>query len=197
MKKPRIANRHVSFTLLGIVAAGALLAAAWSTETRAEQVFKGSSAIAAPNVRMSISVGTSDGGEDSTRSFSFIVPGNGHMQAFETGRRVPIPATTFNTSNTIGTSMVPVTSFTYQHVGLETRISARVMDDGRVAIEGQLADSRLDGSMGEGDGSIARPVISFSQHGVEAVLSEGEPLRTLVFDGIERSFFEIEAEVLD
>ncbi|NIM61145.1 MAG: hypothetical protein GTO30_05645, partial [Acidobacteria bacterium] len=41
------------------------------------------------------------------------------------GDRVPIPTTTFNTSNTIGSSVVPITSFTYQNVGITVRVKPR------------------------------------------------------------------------
>ena len=34
------------------------------------------------------------------------------------GERVPIPTTSFNTSSMIGTNIVPITSYTYQNVGI-------------------------------------------------------------------------------
>ncbi len=42
------------------------------------------------------------------------------------GDQVPIPVTSFNTSNTIGGSVVPITSFQYKDVGIQIEVEPRV-----------------------------------------------------------------------
>jgi len=63
------------------------------------------------------------------------------------GDRVPIPTTTFNTSNTIGSSVVPITSFTYQNVGITVRVKPRVHHNKEVTLEVEVEISQLSGQV--------------------------------------------------
>ncbi|HVT18391.1 MAG TPA: secretin N-terminal domain-containing protein [Thermoanaerobaculia bacterium] len=63
------------------------------------------------------------------------------------GDRVPIPLTTFNTSNTIGGSIVPITSFTYQDVGIKIEIEPRVHHNQEVTLKVKIEVSNLNGSI--------------------------------------------------
>ena len=63
------------------------------------------------------------------------------------GDRVPIPTTTFNTSNTIGSSIVPITSFTYQNVGITVRVKPRVHHNKEVTLQVEVEISQLSGSV--------------------------------------------------
>jgi len=74
------------------------------------------------------------------------------------GDRVPIPATTFNSSNTIGGNIVPITSFTYQNVGIIIGIKPRVHHNKEVTVELKLELSQVKGSV-ETSGGISQPII--------------------------------------
>jgi general secretion pathway protein D len=63
------------------------------------------------------------------------------------GDRVPIPTTTFNTSNTIGSSVVPITSFTYQNVGITVRVTPRVHHNKEVTLQIEVEISQLSGQV--------------------------------------------------
>jgi general secretion pathway protein D len=60
------------------------------------------------------------------------------------GDKVPIPLTTFNTSNTIGGSIVPITSFQYQDVGIKIEVEPRVHHNQEVTLKIKVEVSNLD-----------------------------------------------------
>ncbi len=62
------------------------------------------------------------------------------------GDRVPIPLTTFNTSNTIGGNIVPITSFQYQDVGIKIEMEPRVHHNQEVTIKLKVEVSQLNGN---------------------------------------------------
>jgi general secretion pathway protein D len=74
------------------------------------------------------------------------------------GDRVPIPTTTFNTSNTIGSSVVPITSFTYQNVGITVRVNPRVHHNKEVTLQVEVEISQLSGEVQTSAGQ-SQPVI--------------------------------------
>jgi general secretion pathway protein D len=59
------------------------------------------------------------------------------------GDKVPIPLTTFNTSNTIGGTIVPITSFQYQDVGIKIEIEPRVHHNQEVTLKVKIEVSNL------------------------------------------------------
>jgi len=59
------------------------------------------------------------------------------------GDKIPIPLTTFNTSNTIGGSIVPITSFQYQDVGIKIEIEPRVHHNQEVTLKVKIEVSNL------------------------------------------------------
>jgi general secretion pathway protein D len=59
------------------------------------------------------------------------------------GDKVPIPTTTFNTSTTIGTNIVPITSFQYQDVGIKLEIEPRVHHNNEVTLKLKVEVSEL------------------------------------------------------
>lgn len=89
------------------------------------------------------------------------------------GDRVPIPATTFNTSQTIGTSIVPVTSFTYQNVGIIIDMKPRVHHNKEITLEVKLEISSLAGSV-EGTGGVSQPIIGTRSVETTIRLGDGE-----------------------
>ncbi len=67
----------------------------------------------------------------------------GQKASLVIGDKVPIPLTTFNTSNTIGTSIVPITSFQYQDVGIKIEIEPRVHHNQEVTLKVKIEVSQL------------------------------------------------------
>jgi len=74
------------------------------------------------------------------------------------GDKVPIPLTTFNTSNTVGGNIVPITSFQYQDVGIRIDIEPRVHHNREVTLKLKIEVSNL-GEFIEGSGGQRQPII--------------------------------------
>lgn len=74
------------------------------------------------------------------------------------GDRVPIPTTTFNTSNTVGGNIVPVTSFQYQDVGTKIEIEPRVHHNEEITLKLKVEVSSI-ADFVTGSGGQQQPVI--------------------------------------
>ncbi len=59
------------------------------------------------------------------------------------GEKVPIPTTTFNTSQTIGSNIVPITAFNYQDVGIKLEIEPKVHHNNEVTLKLKVEVSDL------------------------------------------------------
>jgi general secretion pathway protein D len=71
------------------------------------------------------------------------------------GDKTPIPTTTFNTSTTAGTNVVPITSFTYQDVGIKIDVEPRVHHNREVTLKLTLEVSQLGANIPFGQGQFA------------------------------------------
>lgn len=67
---------------------------------------------------------------------------DGERARLQTGWRIPIPTTTFNT--VASGDKVPVTSFSYQDVGVEVSLHCRTVEDGRIRASGEVELSSVD-----------------------------------------------------
>jgi len=77
----------------------------------------------------------------------------GEKATLTIGDRVPIPTTTFNTAaGTIGTNIVPITSFQYQDVGIKIDIEPRVHHNREVTLKLTAEVSQLGASVDVGNG---------------------------------------------
>lgn len=75
------------------------------------------------------------------------------------GDRVPIPVTSFNTGNTTGGgTIIPVTSFQYQDIGIRIDIEPRVHHNKEVSLKLQIEVSQISGFQDAGGGQ-RQPVI--------------------------------------
>jgi len=75
------------------------------------------------------------------------------------GDRIPIPTTTFNAAPTIGGTVgVPITSFTYQNVGINLDIEPRVHHNKEITLKLKAEVSSLAGQVSAGSG-ISQPII--------------------------------------
>lgn len=89
------------------------------------------------------------------------------------GDSVPIPTTTFNTTGTIGTNVVPITSFTYQEVGIVIEIEPRVHHNNEVSLNLNVEVSQLGEQVSTGQGQTA-PSINTRQISSVIRLMDGE-----------------------
>jgi general secretion pathway protein D len=89
------------------------------------------------------------------------------------GDRVPIPTTSFNTSQTVGGNIVPLTSFTYQNVGITLQIEPRVHHNKEITLKVQVEISQL-GAPVETTGGGQQPTIGTRQVQTVIRLRDGE-----------------------
>lgn len=88
------------------------------------------------------------------------------------GDRVPIPVTSFNTANTVGSNIVPITSFQYQEVGIKINIEPRVHHNKEVTLKVSVEVSNLSGEVQSGGSS--QPVIGTRSIESTIRLKDGE-----------------------
>jgi len=97
----------------------------------------------------------------------------GEKAELHIGDRVPIPTTTFNTSNTVGGNIVPVTSFTYQNTGIQLSIEPRVHHNREVTLKLNVEVSSVSGSVTV-EGGVNQPIIGTRQIQTVVRLKDGE-----------------------
>jgi general secretion pathway protein D len=67
----------------------------------------------------------------------------GEKASLHLGDRVPIPVTSFNTGNTVGGNVVPITSFQYQDIGIKIDVEPRVHHNREVTLNLTVEVSQL------------------------------------------------------
>ena len=90
------------------------------------------------------------------------------------GDRVPIPTTSFNSSQTIGGNIVPITSFTYQNVGITVQVEPRVHHNQEVTLKVSVEVSQVTGVISTGEGGVSQPIIGTRQIQTVIRLRDGE-----------------------
>jgi general secretion pathway protein D len=92
----------------------------------------------------------------------------GEKASLTIGDKVPIPLTSFNTSNTVGGSIVPITSFQYQDVGIKIDLEPRVHHNREVTLKVKVSVDQINSYRGD------QPIIGTRQ--IESVirLKDGE-----------------------
>lgn len=74
---------------------------------------------------------------------------DGEKASLVIGDKVPIPLTTFNTSNTVGGNVVPITSFQYQDVGIRIDLEPRVHHNKEVTLKVKVAVDQINSYRGD------------------------------------------------
>ncbi len=97
----------------------------------------------------------------------------GEKASLHIGDSVPIPTTTFNTTGTVGGSVIPVTSFTYQEVGIVITIEPRVHHNREITLTLNVEVSQLGDRVDAGQG-ISQPSINTRQIDTVIRLKDGE-----------------------
>lgn len=98
---------------------------------------------------------------------------DGEKAILHIGDQIPIPVTTFNTANTIGGNIVPITSFSYQDVGIRIEIEPRIHHNHEVTLIIKVEFSQISGEV-EGTQGVVQPIIGTRR--IESVirLRDGE-----------------------
>ena len=90
------------------------------------------------------------------------------------GDRVPIPTTSFNSSQTVGGNIIPITSFTYQNVGITVQVEPRVHHNQEVTLKVSVEISQVTGVVQTGEGGVSQPIIGTRQIQTVIRLRDGE-----------------------
>ncbi len=90
------------------------------------------------------------------------------------GDKEPIPTTSFSTSNTVGGTIVPITSFQYQDVGIKIEVEPRVHHNKEVTLKLALEVSQISGFTPATTGTAALPIIGTRTISSNIRLKDGE-----------------------
>ena len=75
------------------------------------------------------------------------------------GDRVPIPVSSFNTSNVSGSNVVPITSYQYQDIGIKIEVEPRVHHNKEVTLKLMTEVSNISGYAPTTQGQQPQPII--------------------------------------
>jgi general secretion pathway protein D len=75
----------------------------------------------------------------------------GEKASLMIGDQVPIPVTSFNTSNTVGGNVVPITSFQYRDVGIQIDVEPRVHHNHEITLDLKVEISNIGETIAVGD----------------------------------------------
>ncbi|MBZ5587075.1 MAG: hypothetical protein LAO05_00775 [Acidobacteriia bacterium] len=89
------------------------------------------------------------------------------------GEKVPIPTTTFNTTQTVGGNIVPITAFNYQDVGIKLDIEPKVHHNNEVTLKMKVEVSELGAQVSIGSGQT-QPAINTRNIDTVIRLKDGE-----------------------
>ena len=98
---------------------------------------------------------------------------DGEKALLHIGDQVPIPVTTFNSANTIGGNIVPITSFQYQDVGIRLDIEPRIHHNKEITLKLKIEVSAITGFVG-GQQSSQQPIIATRRIESNIRLKDGE-----------------------
>ena len=91
------------------------------------------------------------------------------------GDRVPIPVTTINTQQAVGsTGVIPITSFQYQDVGIKIDMEPRVHHNKEVSLKLTIEVSQISGYVTATSGQSAQPIIGTRTITSSIRLKDGE-----------------------
>ncbi|MDX1741884.1 MAG: hypothetical protein R3178_11345, partial [Rhodothermales bacterium] len=98
---------------------------------------------------------------------------DGETATLHIGERVPIPITSFNSNQTIGGNIVPITSFQYQDIGIRLNIEPRIHHNKEITLKIQVEVSNISGTVA-GTGGQAQPIIGTRNIESTIRLKDGE-----------------------
>ncbi len=91
------------------------------------------------------------------------------------GDKVPIPVTSFNSSNISGSNVVPITSYQYQDIGIKIEVEPRVHHNKEVTLKLMTEVSNINGyAPGTAQGGQPQPIIGTRTISSNIRLKDGE-----------------------
>ncbi len=90
------------------------------------------------------------------------------------GDRVPIPVSSFNTSNVSGSNVVPITSYQYQDIGIKIEVEPRVHHNKEVTLKLMTEVSNIAGYAPTTSGQQPQPIIGTRTISSNIRLKDGE-----------------------
>jgi len=97
----------------------------------------------------------------------------GEKASLVIGQRLPIPVTTFNTANTVGGNIVPLTSYQYQDVGIKIDVEPRVHHNREITLKLSVEVSSQAGEVQSPNGQV-QPIIGTRTINTVIRLKDGE-----------------------
>lgn len=126
--------------------------------------------VTVPNILLKLIKSTS---EAETLAQPQLRSTEGEKASLIIGDRLPVPVTSFNTSNTVGGSVVPITSFQYQDVGIQIDVEPRVHHNREITLKVQVEVSRQTGEV-TAENAPSQPIIGTRKINTVIRLKDGE-----------------------
>ncbi len=126
--------------------------------------------VTVPNILLKLIKSTS---EAQTLAQPQLRSTEGEKASLVIGDRLPVPVTSFNTSNTVGSSVVPITSYQYQDVGINIEVEPRVHHNREITLKVTVEVSRKTGDV-TGPNGQAQPIIGTRKINTVIRLKDGE-----------------------
>lgn len=148
-----------------------------------------------PNIKITLTVGDVDAGKTSEKIYKLLARDGASKARMLMGWRTPIPTT----SGVGDDGSAPVTSYTYQNVGMTAVLEAKLVADGRVLVSGVV---ELSGARGQGPEGMQAPqnapIIGTFQQDLNVLLQPGQALRVAEVPDLDQGtlYLELSAEVL-
>ncbi len=122
-----------------------------------KNISRGDWSITVPNVLINLVKSSSDATSLAQPKMRITEGEKGQLHI---GTRTPIPTTTFNTSNTIGGNVVPITSYQYQDVGIKIEVEPRVHHNREITLKVRVEVSNIAGYNDDGQPIIGTRTIN-------------------------------------
>jgi general secretion pathway protein D len=90
------------------------------------------------------------------------------------GDKVPIPVSSFSTSNVVGSNIVPITSYQYQDIGIKIEVEPRVHHNKEVTLKLMTEVSNISGYAPAASGQQPQPIIGTRTISSNIRLKDGE-----------------------
>ncbi len=130
--------------------------------------------VVAPNVRITFEIRHGAGGGNGATSSYRLVTADGAMAKLSNGNRLPLPTVAGGGETKEGKEST-ISSFTYQSVGLEATVTARLVERGQIRLTGDLQASVVQRAESPAATPWPPVVATISQH-LDVVLQSGVPL---------------------
>ncbi len=124
---------------------------------RLNEITRGDWSITVPNVLINLVKSSSDATSLAQPKMRITEGEKGQLHI---GTRTPIPTTTFNTANTIGGNVVPITSYQYQDVGIKIEVEPRVHHNREITLKVRVEVSNIAGYNDDGQPIIGTRTIN-------------------------------------